>query len=320
MWNAFINRLSHWEGCEHIYSTQGGGESAPKLLSAAVGARERSVNNLSIISDATSDPREEDWPTDNNFKLNSDFSDLVYEYQSKEIGKATGDTSDDSDSRAHTTQWLRELPESFTPAATIRDTMKEWPKSNRAQSERGTECSKAQDETAVLDTGRILSIDSTEAMKQMSFLGGMEYARHRLQEATASRSSGKGHQIRPPAVPAPLAQTTATGPHGESRSTSPESRANRATSGRSSAYRAVHEAAMARKTLLEAQTGARQATMKLAGSKAECSREHHTITIEIEAVQEELRKTTELNIQNQEMQVENGRHGIQNCGNHGFAS
>ena len=42
---------------------------------------------------------------------------------------------------------------------------------------------------------------------------------------------------------------------------------------------------------------------KLTESKAECSREHHTITPEIEAVEEELRKTTERNFQNQEVQV-----------------
>ena len=42
---------------------------------------------------------------------------------------------------------------------------------------------------------------------------------------------------------------------------------------------------------------------KLAESKAECSREHHTNTTEIEAVQEELRRTTERKRQNQEMQV-----------------
>ena len=210
------------------------------------------MNNLSAISDATSDPREEDWPTEGSFKLASDFSDSMFdhvsdEYQSKEIVKATGDTSDDSDSRAHTTQWLRQLPQSFTPAANIRDTMKEWPNSNRAQSERGTGCSKTQNETGMLDIASRLIFDTTEEMKQMSFGGGMEYARHRLQEATASRLSGKGRQVRLPAVPAALAQTTATGPRGESRSTSPESRASRATSGRSSAYRAVQEAAMARK-------------------------------------------------------------------------
>ena len=60
---------------------------------------------------------------------------------------------------------------------------------------------------------------------------------------------------------------------------------------------------MARKTLLEAQTDARQAMEKLTENKAECSREHHTITTETEAVQEELRKTTERNLQNQEVQV-----------------
>ena len=51
---------------------------------------------------------------------------------------------------------------------------------------------------------------------------------------------------------------------------------------------------------LEAQT---EAMTKLAESKTECSRKHHTITTGIEAVQEEIRKTTEWNMQSQEAQV-----------------
>ena len=90
-----------------------------------------------------------------------------------------------------------------------------------------------------------------------------------------------------------------TGPHGESRSTSFESKVSRATSGRSSAYRMVHEVALARKTLLGAQTDARQAMTWLTESKGE----YHTITTEIKAVQEEMRKTTERNLKNQEVQV-----------------
>ena len=220
--------------------------------------------------------------------------------QSNDIEITTGDTSDDSDRRTHTIQWLEQLHRLFTPAADIKDVMKGLPNSIKTQSDRETGCSKMQGATGVQDTASMLSIDTSEVMRQMSFAGRMDYARYRSQQATASRPSGKGRQIIPPAV---LAQTATTGPHEESRSTSLEWKASRATSGRSFAYRAVLEAAMTGKTLWDAQTDARQAMTKLAESKAECSREHHTITTDIEAVQGELRKTTQRNLQNQEVQV-----------------
>ena len=63
---------------------------------------------------------------------------------------------------------------------------------------------------------------TAEVLQQMSYIGGMNYARARLQEATASRLSGKSKQVRPPAL---LAQTGTTGPHRDSRSSSPSSKA-----------------------------------------------------------------------------------------------
>ena len=125
----------------------------------------------------------------------------------------------------------------------------------------------------------------------------MNYARARLQEATAPRASGKGKQVRPPAL---LAQTGTTGPHGDSRSSSPSSKAAAA---RSSAYRAVHEAAKARKALLDAQIGVKQAASQLSERKARCDREHQSIMEEIEAVQTELRTSTERQAQGHEIQA-----------------
>ena len=51
--------------------------------------------NVSISSDYTSDPRDEDWPTDDSFILAPDFSDpmsdnLSEDYQTKEVTWATG--------------------------------------------------------------------------------------------------------------------------------------------------------------------------------------------------------------------------------------
>ena len=137
---------------------------------------------------------------------------------------------------------------------------------------------------------------TAEVLQQMSYIGGMNYDRARLQEATAPRPSRKGTQVRPPAL---LVQTGTTGPHGDSRSSSPSSKA---ASARFSAYRAVHEAAKARKALLDAQIGVKQAASQLSERKARCDREHHAIVEEIEAVQTELRTSTERQAQGQEVQ------------------
>ena len=125
---------------------------------------------------------------------------------------------------------------------------------------------------------------------------------YELCQGTSSRSygpraSGKGKQVRPPAL---LAQTGTTGPHGDSRSSSPSSKA---ASARSSAYRAVHEAAKARKALLDAQIGVKQAASQLSERKARCDREHQSIMEEIEAVQTELRTSTERQAQGHEIQA-----------------
>ena len=138
---------------------------------------------------------------------------------------------------------------------------------------------------------------TAEVLQQMSYIGGMNYARARLQEATAPRPSGKCKQVRPPAL---LAQTGTTGPHGDSRASSLSSKA---ASARSSAYRAVHEAAKARKALLDAQIGVKQAASQLSERKARCDREHQAIVEEIEAVQTELRTSTERQARGPEVQA-----------------
>ena len=89
------------------------------------------------------------------------------------------------------------------------------------------------------------------------------------------------------------------GPHGDSRSSSPSSKA---ASARSSAYRAVHEAAKARKALVNAQIGVKQAAYHLPERKSGCDREHQAIVEEIEAVQSELRSSTERQSEGQEIQ------------------
>ena len=125
----------------------------------------------------------------------------------------------------------------------------------------------------------------------------MNYAKTRLLEVTEFRASGKGGKVKPLTL---LAQTAMTGPHGASRSSSPSSEA---ISRRSSAYTAVHEAAVARKALLQAQLEAERTVARLSEDKAECNREHQAIVEEIEAVQNELRIFADRKAQGQDMQA-----------------
>ena len=131
----------------------------------------------------------------------------------------------------------------------------------------------------------------------MSYIGGMNYARARLQEATASQPPAKGRQVRPLAL---LAQASTTGLHGASCSSSPLSKT---ASGRSSVYRTVHEAAKARKAMLDAQVGVNQAASQLSERTARCDRENQAIMEEIEANQSELRSSTKRLEQGQEIQA-----------------
>ena len=260
--------------------------------------------NLSAISDLTSDPREEDWPTDDSFLMEPDFSDPMSDdasekYQAKPVARTTNDiggSADETGSQTHTSKWLLDLPSAVTPYGV--DDTEAWPNSNKTnEDEVEMSCLNATRHFKAPSTASEGTAHTTEVLQQMSYIGGMDYARAGLQEATAPRASGKGKQVRPPAL---LALTSNTGPHGNSRSSSPSSKA---ASARSSAYRAVHEAAKARKALLDAQIGVKQAASQLSERKARCDREHQSIMEEIEAVQAELRTSTERQAQGHEIQA-----------------
>ena len=260
--------------------------------------------NLSAISDLTSDTREEDWPTDDSFVMEPNFSDPMSDnasdkYQTKAVARTVDDiggSADETGSQAHTSKWFQELSNAAIPFGT--DHTGAWPNSNRTNDE-------AVEISCLNATGQFKAPNVTseepaytaEVLQQMSCIGAMNYARARLQEATASRPSGKSKQVRLPAL---LAQTGITGPHGDSRSSSPSSKV---ASARSSAYRAVHEAAKARKALLDAQIGVKQNASQLSDRKARCDKEHQAIVEEIEAVQSELRTSTERQAQGQDVQA-----------------
>ena len=65
----------------------------------------------------------------------------------------------------------------------------------------------------------------------------------------------------------------------------------------------VHQAAKARKALIDAQISVKQAASQLSERKARCAREHQAIVEEIEAVQSELRSSTKRQEQGQEIQT-----------------
>ena len=235
--------------------------------------------------------------------MEPDFSDPMSDnasdtYQTKAVARTVDDiggSADEAGCQAHTSKWLQELSNAVVPFGA--DDAGAWPNSNRTNDEEvEMSCLNA---TGQFKAPSVTSEDTAhtaEVLQQMSYIRGMN-SYISLQEATAPRPSGKGKQVRPPAL---LAQTGTTGPHGGSRSSSLSSKA---ASARSSAYRAVHEAAKARKALLDAQIDVKQAASQLSERKARCDREHQAIVEEIEAVQTELRTSTERQARGQEVQA-----------------
>ena len=305
LWNSITRTLSRTNTRRCSNLSRGGRKDTSRRAEASKTPDPTGCEtNLSAISDLTSDPREEDWPTDDSFVMEPDFSDPMSDdasekYQAKPVARTTDDiggSADETGSQTHTSKWLLDLPSAVTPYGV--DDTGAWPNSNKTnEDEVEMSCLNATGQFKAPSTASEGTAHTTEVLQQMSYIGGMDYARARLQEATAPRASGKGKQVRPPAL---LALTSTTGPHGDSRSSSPSSKA---ASARSSAYRAVHEAAKARKALLDAQIGVKQAASQLSERKARCDREHQSIMEEIEAVQAELRTSTERQAQGHEIQA-----------------
>ena len=71
----------------------------------------------------------------------------------------------------------------------------------------------------------------------------------------------------------------------ETDSDNAQSSRDGASSRRSSAYRAVAEAAAARTALLQAEAEAQRALARLADSRAECNEHHKVMAAELEAMQ-----------------------------------
>ena len=305
LWNSITRTLSR-SNTRRCFNLSRGGGKPPCITPKYQKKPEPTAceTNLSAISDLTSDPREEDWPTDDSFVMEPDFSDPMSDnasekYQTKAVARTVDDiggSADETGSQAHTSNWLQELSNAAIPFGT--DDTGAWPNSNRTN-DKAVEmrCLNATGQFKAPSVTSEETAHTAEVLQQTSYIGGMNYARARLQEATAPRPSGKSKQVRPTAL---LAQTGTTRPHGDSRSSSPYSKA---ASARSSAYRAVHEAAKARKVLLDAQIGVKQAASQLSERKSRCDKEHQAIVEEIEALQTKLRTSTQRQAQGQEVQA-----------------
>ena len=115
----------------------------------------------------------------------------------------------------------------------------------------------------------------------MTYIGGMNYAKYRL-EACRAKTSGK-QKMRPPAFCVQVELTR------ENASSFRDGTVSTTSSRRSSAYRAVEEAAAARTAMLQAEAEAQQALTRLADTRAECNEQHKVMTAELEAMQDSVK-------------------------------
>ena len=124
------------------------------------------------------------------------------------------------------------------------------------------------------DNDSSASKDTDAILGGMTYVGGMNHAKYRL-EACRAKTSGK-QKTRPPilCVQDELARdgTTST-----------------TSSRRSSAYRAIEEAAAGRTAMLQAEAEAQRALARLADTRAECNEQYKVMTAELEALQDSVK-------------------------------
>ena len=110
------------------------------------------------------------------------------------------------------------------------------------------------------------SKDTVAILEGMTFVGGMNYAKYRL-EACRAKASGK-QKMRPPAL---CVQDELTR---ENASSYRDGTVSTTSSRRSLAYRAVEEVAAPRTAMLQAEAEAQRALARLADTGAECIEQH----------------------------------------------
>ena len=150
-----------------------------------------------------------------------------------------------------------------------------WPNSNQTAAQvtptRGG-CSRAPQ-----DDDSPASNDTAAVLENMTYVGGMNHARYRL-EASRAKSAGKQKTTPPPALRVQEEEAR------DGASSYRDGTTSSTSSRRSSAYRAVEEAAAAR-TMLKAEAEAQRALVRLADTRTECNEQHQAITAELEAMQ-----------------------------------
>ena len=221
-------------------------------------------------SDAISQVNLREWPPTKSISTGSSFSEamsdcVTADQQRREEQNAMALNSPLSEELIRTGLWIQDNRGELT----LPQTAGLWPNSNQTAVEVTpvrTGCSgtpKDNDSPASKDTDAIL--------EGMTYVGGMKYAKYRL-EACRAKTSGK-QRTRPPTlfVQDELARDSTT---------------STTSSRRSSAYRAVEEAAAARTAMLQAEAEAQRAQARMADTRAECHEQHKVMTAELEALQD----------------------------------
>ena len=121
------------------------------------------------------------------------------------------------------------------------------------------------------------SKDTDAILEGMTYVGGMNYAKYRL-EACPAKTSGK-QKMRHPAL---CVQDELTR---ENASSYRDGTVSTTSSRSSSAYRVVEEAAAARTAMLQAEAEAQRALARLTDTRAECNEQHKVMTAELGAMQ-----------------------------------
>ena len=152
---------------------------------------EPTISNADTSSNYTSDPREKDWPTDDGFNIAPDLSDpmsdnISEEYQSTEVTRAAQmveESSEGRESQTHASKWFEELPRNLTPSDL--DDSRPWPNSNKITYEIDNTDGQGCSNTINAPKATSITSDTTaNLLQELSYVGGMNYAKTCLLEAT----------------------------------------------------------------------------------------------------------------------------------------
>ena len=151
-------------------------------------------------------------------------------------------------------------------------------------------CSRAPD-----DASSLRSKDTDASLENLMYVDGMNNVKYRL-ESSRTKAFGKHKKARPPTL---CMQEELAGDNAHSIR---DVATSIASSRRSSAYRAVEEAAGPKTAMLEAKTEAQRALACLVDTRADCIEQHKVITAKLEAMQSSVKASLRANSQQQTVQ------------------